>query len=136
MLTGKKSPMNVRVLRFAILELLRNHVEEMDSFKDFDNFLESCSSKSVLSKHWVVNFIRPVMLLLIYIRAEREEDFALHLYACCKMMPYFFPAGHTNYALYGLCYVRTMNKLPGNILDAFMKGEHVMRHQDGLWNGI
>ena len=29
-----------------------------------------------------------------------------------------------------------MHKFPGNILDDFMKGEHVMRHQDGLWNSI
>ena len=51
-------------------------------------------------------------------------------------MSYFFAAGHTNYAAYGLYYLRTMHKLPGNILDTFMKGEHVMRHQDGLWNAI
>ena len=35
MLTGKKFPMNVRALRFAMLELLRNHVEEMESFDGF-----------------------------------------------------------------------------------------------------
>ena len=52
------------------------------------------------------------------------------------MMPYFFAGGHTNYVLYGLCYLRTMHELSRNILDAFMKGEHVMRHQDGLWNVI
>ena len=72
----------------------------------------------------------------MYIRAEREGDFALHLYTCHKMMPYFFSAGHTNYARYGICYLRTMHKLPDGILHAFLKGEHVMRHQDGLWNGI
>ena len=32
--------MNVRALRFAMFELLRNHVEEMESFEDFDNFPE------------------------------------------------------------------------------------------------
>ena len=41
--------------------------------------------------------------MLIYIDAECEGYFALHLYAGHKMMPYFFPAGHTNYACYGLC---------------------------------
>ena len=59
--------MNVRALRFAMFELLRNHVEEMESFEDFDNFRESCLLKCVVSNHWVVNFIRPVMLILIYI---------------------------------------------------------------------
>ena len=80
--------------------------------------------------------MRSLMLMLIYIRAEREGYFALYLYTCHKMMPYFFAASHTNYAGYGLCYSRTMHNLPGNILDAFMKGEHVMPHQDGLWNGL
>ena len=27
-------------------------------------------------------------------------------------------------------------KLSGDILNKFMKGEHVFRHQKGLWNGI
>ena len=27
-------------------------------------------------------------------------------------------------------------KLTGDILNKFMQGEHVMRHQNGLWNGI
>ena len=43
MLTEKKIPMDIRALRFAMLELLRNHVEEMESFEILDNFLESCS---------------------------------------------------------------------------------------------
>ena len=132
MITGKKVPMNVRELRFGMLELLRNHVKEMEIFEDFDIFLESCSFKSVLSKQCIVNFIRPVMLMLIYIRAKRERDFALQMYTSHKMMPYFFAASQRNYVQYGLCYLLTMHNLPGNILDVFMKGEHAMRHQDGL----
>ena len=50
------------------------------------------------------------------------------------MMPYFFAAGHYNYARHGLCYLRDMNRLP--VLDYFMKREHVMRHQDRLFNAI
>ena len=40
MLTKEKIPVNVRALRFAMFELLRNHVEERESFEDFDNFPE------------------------------------------------------------------------------------------------
>ena len=54
----KEFPTEVRAFRFAILKLLRDHVEEMESFEDFHNFLESCSSKRALfSKHWVVHFM-------------------------------------------------------------------------------
>lgn len=52
------------------------------------------------------------------------------------MIPYFFAANHTNYARYGLYYLMCMEKLPLDILEHFMKGGHVMRHQDGIWNGI
>ena len=52
------------------------------------------------------------------------------------MMPYFFAAGHHNYARYDFCYLRVMERLPNDALKSFMKGEHVMRHQDGLLNSI
>ena len=29
-----------------------------------------------------------------------------------------------------------MEKLPSSLFERFMKGEHVMRHQEGQWNGI
>ena len=52
------------------------------------------------------------------------------------MMPYFFAAGHHNYARYGLYYLCSMERLPGKILNHFMKGHHVMRHQPGIWNAV
>ena len=51
-------------------------------------------------------------------------------------MPYFFATGLVNYAPYGICYLRAINKLPGTVLEQFIKGEHVVRHQDEQWNGI
>ena len=51
-------------------------------------------------------------------------------------MPYFFAAGYTNYARYGLYYLRSMERLPEEVLKPFMKGEHVMKHRSGLWNAI
>ena len=51
-------------------------------------------------------------------------------------MPYFVAAGLVNYAPYGICHLRTINKLPGTVLEQFIKGEHVVRHQDEQWNGI
>ena len=52
------------------------------------------------------------------------------------MIPYFFAAGHHNYARYGLCYLLTMSKMPPTVCEKFLKGEHVLHHRDGLWNGI
>ena len=74
--------------------------------------------------------------MILFIRAEREGEFPLHLYACQQMIPYFFAAGHINYARYGVCYLMTMSKLPPTLLDQFLRGEHVLRQQHGIWNGI
>ena len=51
------------------------------------------------------------------------------------MIPYFFAAGHINYAKYGVCYLMTMSKLPPTLLDQFLR-DHVLQHQHGIWNGI
>ena len=37
---------------------------------------------------------------------------------------------------YGLYYLHSMANLPDDVLKPFMKGEHVMRHQRGIWNAI
>ena len=52
------------------------------------------------------------------------------------MIPYFFASGHLNYARYGLYYLRLIAKLLETVLKTFLDGEHVMRHQPGLWNAI
>ena len=71
-----------------------------------------------------------------FIRAEREGEWALHLHACKEMIQCVFAANHTNYARYGLYYLRYMERLRPDILKHFLKGEYVMRHQDGIWDGI
>ena len=135
-LTDKKFPRNVRALAVLVLELLRSFVDDVTSFDELQEKLDSISQENILAEHWVKNLIRPVFLMMLFIRAEREEEFPLHLYACTKMLPYFFAAGHINYVRYGLCYLMTMSTLPLNILDKFLQREHVLRHKQGIWNGI
>ena len=52
------------------------------------------------------------------------------------MIPYFFAAGHWNYARDSIVYLRTIEKLLNSFLDKFMNGEHVVHLKDGLFNGI
>ena len=59
----------------------------------------------------------------MYVRAERGE-WALQLFAVRENIPYFL---HQD---------TSMKNLPDYVLSGFMNGEHVMRHQKGLWNGI
>ena len=135
MLIGKKFPQNIRALRF-IVELLKDFVDDLSSYEELQAMLDDLAAKRILSKHWIENLIKPVFLTMLYIRAEREGNFALHLYSCQLMLPYFFAAGHFNYARYGVCYMLTMSRLPPAVLEQFIKGEHVLHHRFGLWNGI
>ena len=98
--------------------------------------LDAAARKSKTSKLWVDCFIKPVFLMMLYVRAERESEWPLHLVAVKRMLPYFFASGHVNYARYGLYYLRSMESLQGEELSMFMRGEHVMYHVPGLWNGI
>ena len=41
------------------------------------------------AKVWVDAFVIPMLTVLIYIRAEKEGEWALHLYAVKQMLPYF-----------------------------------------------
>ena len=136
MLSGKKFPMNLRALRMIVEELLRNHITNMEDCIDLEAFLKIASERSLTAKHWVENLIKPIFICLLFARAEREGEWLLHLSAVKAMLPYFFAAGHHNYARYASYYLWNMENLPDEILARFMKGEHVMRHQDGFWNGI
>ena len=58
--------------------------------------------------------------MMMYIRAEREGEFGLHLYCCKKMIPYFFADGHWNYARDGIVYLYSMERMPDKLLNKFM----------------
>lgn len=138
MLIGKKFPTNIRAMRMLTEELLRDVVQQsqLTCHDDLLTALEDLATVSRTAKMWVDVFIKPVLITMLYVRAEREGDWPLHLQAVKLMMPYFFAAGHHNYARYGLYYLRSMEALPATVLQHFMKGSHVMRHIPGLWNGI
>ena len=104
--------------------------------EDLQKHLDAAATKSKTCKLWVDRFIKPVFLMMLYVRVEWEGDWPLHLVAVKGMLPYFFASGHVNYAQYGLYYLRSMGFLQGEELSMFMKGEHVMHHVPHLWNGI
>lgn len=108
----------------------------MKSFDDITKFLDECSTRLMFSKHWICNLIYPALFFLLYISAEREGDFPLHLRSCNKVISYSFSADHTHYTRYGICYLRAMKTLPGHILDSFLKAQHIIYHQLNLLNGI
>ena len=128
--------MNILALRFVVIELLRGHMDTMFKYDDLTKFLDDVSAKSHLAEHWVCNLIKSVLVIMLYVRAEREGEFALHHDVCKKMLPYFFAACHWNYARDGVVYVQMMENLPGYVLNPLMKREHIVRLHEVLWNSI
>lgn len=98
MLSGKKYPQNIRALRLLTEELLRGTIVHMNSHDSLMKVLDTKSQESRTTKLWVENLIKPVMLMMMFVRAEREADWPLHLFCVKEMLPYFYAAGHFNYA--------------------------------------
>jgi len=138
MLSGKKFPQNVRALRMLSEEVLRSLFadHQFENVDDLMKALDQTARESRTVKLWVEVLVKPVLLMMSYIRAEREGDWLLHLATFRKMLPYYFAARHVNYARYGLYYLRSMEKLPDQVQSLFLKGQHVTRHIRGIWNGI
>ena len=120
-------------MRLVTEELLRERLVQTSDHADMMEKLEAEADKSRTARLWLDKVIKPVLFTMLFIRAEREGDWPLHLWTVNAMLPYFFAAGHWNYARYGLHY---LERLHPAFLDRFLKGEHVMRHKLGLWNGL
>ena len=108
----------------------------LQGYEGFIATLEARGQESRMCKLWLDCLIKPVLLMMAYVRAEREGEWLLHVYCVKAMMPYFFAAGHQNYVRSDLVHLRAIENLPENILPYFLKGKHVMQHMDGLWNGL
>ena len=126
MLSGKKFPQNVRAMRLVVEELLRGIMpnENITSRDELLLCLDKAASASKTSKLWVDCLIKPVFIMMMYVRAEREGDWPLHLVAVKQMLPY---------GRYGLYYLRSMESLGPEEISKFMKGEHLMHHIPGIF---
>ena len=64
--------------------------------------------------------VHTVFIMMMYIHAEREADWCLHLTAVKEMLLYFFAAGHVNYARYGITCV-PWRWCQSHVKNAFLK---------------
>ena len=98
-LSGKKFPQNIRAMRLVLEELLRGTMSDgsISIMEGLLTHLDHYASASNTSKLWVECFIKPVFIIMLYVRAEREGDWPLHLVAVKPMLSYFFESSHVNY---------------------------------------
>ena len=70
---------------------------------NFSLFIKTKSTSNHTMAYWLL-YIEMVQVLLLFIRATRENDWQLHLSAVRSMLPWFFAADRVNYARYGSIY--------------------------------
>ena len=77
----------------------------------------------------------------LFIRAERTDDWWLHLYSVKQMLPHFHAAGHLAYEKSDHLYVQQImelhNIMPENEYDQFTEqGYFTIRRSDKFWDGV
>jgi hypothetical protein len=134
MLLGKNFLNNIRAIRMCVEEIIRPIIlsHTVNSFDDLIEHLETFASKNRTSRLWLDGLIWPVFIALKFVRAAREADWPLYIHTVYMMLPYFAAAGHWHYLRYSIVYLIKMTNLPKDLLTKFLKGEHTMRHQNGL----
>ena len=81
MLSGKKWPQNVRALSMVAEEIIREFIDDVDSTDGFTDQFELAASRSPTAKLWVDCLLKPVFIMMLYVRAEKEGEFQLHIKA-------------------------------------------------------
>ena len=74
MLSGKKFPQNFRAFIFMTEELLCVHIEGYRSHGEMQIALEISSSRSNTSRLGIQNLIKPGLLMMAFVNAERGAD--------------------------------------------------------------
>ena len=89
MLIGKYFPQNFRALRMLLEELMLTIFPDIDNFDELTVKLQTMAAISNTAKVWDDAFVSPVLIMLLYARAEREGEWVLHLESVNRMLQYF-----------------------------------------------
>ncbi|KAL8597460.1 hypothetical protein ACOMHN_050958 [Nucella lapillus] len=129
--TGKSWTNALRAYRLVTTVLLQSFFQTgAKTYHELNEYLET-TRQLPTGRLWVDCMIKPTLLALQFLRAERDGDFLLQQISLKAMMPYFFAAGHMNYARYMTWYLRLAENLPKAAKDDLLNGAHVCRHSDG-----
>ena len=139
MMIGKNFPNNFRAFRILTEELLKAADIDLLNYASTTDLIDALEQRFAGSKTalmWIRNFIKPVFIMMRFVRAERDGEWLLHLECVREMLPYLYAAGRHNYAKSAPVYLMEMESLEGDIKDRFMRGEHTVRLQTALWNSF
>ena len=100
MMNGKAWPKAFRGLRMVVEAVLKPFVLAGSVTVGSLQQLFDDTRQLRTARLWIDFLIIPVSILFLCFCAEREGDWLLHIYSLHRMVPYFFAAGHSNYARY------------------------------------
>ena len=130
-MTGKAWTNALRAYRLITTVLLQGFFQSGGkTYQELSKYSEAVREHPV-GKLWVDCLIKPTLLDLQLLHAQRGGDFPLQQVSLEAMMPYFFGAGHMNDARYMIWYLRNVESLPTTAKNDLMKGAHVCHHSDG-----
>jgi len=86
-------------------ELLRRILDTRVCHDDLMDMFELIASHRRITQLWVDNLIKPVFIIMIFVRAEQEVYWPLNIWTVNIMMPFFFYTGHFNYARFEIMHI-------------------------------
>ena len=72
-------------------------------------------------------------------KAQRTNNWLLHLEAISECLPYFASTGHYFYVKLAYLYLKSMNELSSTNPDVYLmftNGHHVVQWSDSFWAGV
>ena len=80
MLNGKAWPKAMRGLRMVVAALIKNAISEGTTANEIEVYLNRVRAGSLIGRLWVDCLVQPVLIPHLFVRAERQADWLLHLY--------------------------------------------------------
>ena len=77
-----------------------------------------------------------VRILWMFVRAQRDRVWDLHLVAFQKMLPFFYRHDHGNYAKWGTIYLAETKQLPDEIEKEFKMETFVLNVEKAKFNQV
>lgn len=106
-----------------------------DFFNQFENYIKKeCEESETFKFH--STYCTMVEILLDSIKADRTNDYDLHVQSTRRMLPYFFAMNHHNYTRGVSCYLQDMAKLPTKVIADLRKGALAVKRSVGTFNSV
>ena len=123
------APYLLQVCLCAEHKLMTVVFDSSDSTDDIRNWMKKKASESLMFRYWKMIFDLQI-LILMFIRLEREQDFALYVQVLKPIVKYIFAFSHYNYARWLTIHVDDLMKLElvcPNVYKEFCSGKFVVQ---------